>query len=335
MNNKTLNIIKVIPMHAWFLLVGLVVGLIFTFLSIYVWDFDITSYKIKWPLIGNKNKIIFMILPWIILLIIFLFRRQFKNAPQQAKDFMMITLGLFALFWELNYELSSIHGGAKPFRQFIWGFYYCRMNMFVVGTFLILRKTEMLKWVAATSLFSGYIVIFGGYHGEAQIHSLVTHSIVLASFPSIAIAMSGSNYKIKNLMHSHLFNWTLVAVMLIVNYDVNNGWVEDPTKYGFPSSAGELTKDKLANNLLVGWAQWPGNIIIWIFLVMSLEWIYFGIHRLIIWRTYQRNMTLRQTYSEEFKVDVPQWFGFKLWGKNNWPQRYLDNLKTRWTIQQY
>ena len=161
-------------------------------------------------------------------------------------------------------------------------------------------------------------------------HSLVTHAVILPVIPALAIAISGSNYKIKNLIHAFIFNLTLVGIMIIVNYTVNNGWDVVRIPGRVHAIAGELTRTNMKNNALVGFLPWPFNMVLWIFAVMMLEWIYFFFHRLIIWRTYQRHLSLKQTFKDEFAIDAPQWYGFKLWGKHNWPQRWLNNAKIKW-----
>ena len=304
--------------------------------------FRIDHQLIKWDATGGGSNItpyIFLSMPLILLLIIFLFRKNLSSISNDAKNYIWITLGMTMIFWQLWWDVTSIKDGEKMYgnlnkamlRQFINGFIFCRLNMYVAGVFLVLRKIDMLKWVVATSFFGGIVSVYGEYKGQASIHSLLTHSIFLTVFPFYGVTLSRSNYRVKNLIHSHLFNWTLVIVMLGINYHVNGGFTENSSKYGFPSIAGELTIDRLENNALVGWLKWPGNLFMWIFIVMLLEIIVFSIYRLINWRTYKRNLTFKETFTTEHKIDSVSWYGFKQWGENSWPRNYKKNLKQRWS----
>ena len=322
---------KKIPKHFWYTILLSLIGLWIIFFSSEI-GFRINDIRMPWnPNMMSGIHLSIMLMPFVALFIVFMFRKKFFVAPQGIKNYVFITLGVFAIFWELWYDVGSIYDGSSAFKEFIGGFDYCRMNTYIVGTLLILRKNEMLKWVAATSLFSGVSTLVDHWsHYTAPVHSVITHGVILAIFPSIAIASMGTNYKVKNLIHSHLFNWTLVLIMITVNLHINGGWEENSSRYGFTSVAGELTKNRMTKNMLVGWAGWPWALMLWILAVMMLEWIFFIVHRLIIWRTYQKDLSFKETFTEEFKHDLPQWFGFKWWGEHNWIDRYKVNLRKRW-----
>lgn len=337
-NNK--RFIYRIPKHFWFLLVLITLGLLTIFISI-TCNFDITMVKIPWGKKGdflNPVHLFFLLLPFILLFFIFISRKKLSSIKLEHKFFIWITLGVMVIFWELWFDVTSIKNEVNDghalsyamFHQFISGFLYCRMNMYIVGTFLVLRKTEMLKWVAGTAFFGGLTVIFDSFSGEADIHSLFTHAIFLCVVPFLAITMNKGNYAVKNLIHSVMFNLFLVMVMLVVNVWINGGLTTNPNKYGFASFAGELTKDRMAINAMVGWSAWPMNIILWILLVVLLELIVFFVFRLVNWKTYNKKMTYAETFTTEYKRDISEWYGFKFWGKNNWFKRYVVNLKARW-----
>ena len=321
--------LKKIPSRVWYLLCGLLIGLLLTSLSIYAIGFDITKYKVNWD--GTINKYIFLTLPWILLLAIFILRKKLNMIPLHYKNITYITLGLFAFFWELDHDLTTLFLTTdikfEAYNLFISGFGLCRMNIYIVGVFLMFRKLEMLKWVVATSLFGGLSALFGEYDHTANIHSLITHAIILMPLPAFALAISGKNYTLRNILHTHIFSLTIVGVMLIVNYIINDGWIVTRGHHLVISTAGELTKTNMSDNPIVGKIPWPFNAVVWIMLVILIAWLYFGIYRLIIWRTYQKDLTFRQTFTQEFGIDRLEWYGFKLWGKHNWPQRWLLRAK--------
>ena len=312
---KLYNYLKTIPNHIWYLLSGLAIGLLATYLTIYVIGFDITSYTIGWNDIDSK---IFLVLPFVLLLIVFLTRKTLSNTSTNNKDILLITLGLIAFFWELNHDLNTIHNRTieslnyTVYTEFVRGFSLCRMNTYIVGVFLMFRRTEMLKWVAATSFFGGIVSIVGEYHGTANTHSLITHSVILTVFPAIGITLTKSNYTMRNLIHAFIFNLTLVAIMMIVNYSVNNGWDVVKVPHKVHSIAGELTRTNMGDNALVDFLPWPFNMVLWITAVMIVEVIYCFTQRLIVWRTYKKDKTIREIYSAEFKIDKKEWYGLNL-----------------------
>jgi len=296
------------------------------------WDWP-NEVDIPWSA-KNANfthpmQLVMLALPWLIIFTVFLFRKQLSGAPQKVKNITYTTLGIFALVWELWFDISSIVYRGKDqsindamFRQFKNGFDYCRMLTYINATFLIFRRVELVKWVAATSLFGGYSTLIDHYNGTANFHSVVTHTIILAGIPSIAFTMSAKQYKVRNLIHAHLFNWTLVAIM----FTTNVLW---------DGVAGELTKERMDKNMVVGvdglfGASWPGNMFLWIFLVMLLEWSYFGVSRLLIWRTYQRDLTFIETFVVEWPKDKIEWYGFKNIINKEWWKDNILKLTWRW-----
>ena len=319
--------IKKIPNHVWFLVTGLIVGLLSIYLTVYVFDFNLITVTVPWNkgnnVIKGFNSKIFLLLPMILLLGVFLLRKKLSSGSKNAQDFLIITLGLIAIFWELLHDVSAIHfrfadqtANFKMYQQFILGFSLCRMNTYIIGTFLIFRKIDMVKWVAATSLFGGIVSLVGEYDNTANLHSLITHSVILTVFPALAISTNKTTYTVRNLIHAFIFNLTLVGVMLIVNYTVNNGWDVVKVQHKVHAIAGELTRTNMANNDLVGFLPWPFNMVLWIIAVMMLEVIYYFAQRIVVWRTYNRDTKLKEIYSLEYKKDKPEWYGFKLWGSN-------------------
>ena len=288
--------------------------------------FELGRFTIAWSdknNFNNINQFIFLTIPILSLALIFVLRKRLKNVNENLKDLAMISLGLFALFWELIYDIYGIKVNVEKgmelreamFEQFKGGFDLCKMNTYIVGTFLVLRKPNMVKWVGATALFGGYSTLIDHYRDHAQIHSLITHAIILSTFPSVALAMSGENYKVRNLIHAHLFNYVLVAVM----YYTNTLW---------DGVAGELTKERMEDNMLVGFAPWPTNMFLWIFAVMMVEWLFFTIHRIIINFTYekQRGVSFITSFKLEFDQDKKEWYGFKLWGENSCFNRHIKPI---------
>ena len=277
-------------------------------------ELEIAWSNTKTENFSHPNQIIFLLLPWVLLGIVFFFRRKFAAVSTRTKNITYFSMGAFAILWELWFDVSSIINSNKTtadamHEQFIAGFDFCRMNMYILGLFLVIRKPEMVKWIAATALFGGYSTLIDHYgqhsiNPTADIHSLMTHAVILSVIPAITITMNKTNYKVRNLVQAHLFNWTLVAIMFTVNV------------YNPGSVAGELTKDRMADNMLVGWAPWPANMFLWILSVMMLEWAYFIIFRIIFWRTYLQKMTFGQTFSMEWPADKKQWYGFKIINRN-------------------
>lgn len=273
------------------------------------------DYYMDWSkkdeMFGHTNQIIFMILPWLLLFIVFLFRKKFSAVSNKTKNITYITMGLMMIGWELWFDIGSIVNRAdginvydQMYQQFIDGFDFCRMNMYIAGTFMVICKPQLVKWVAATSLFGGYSTLFDHYDKQADVHSLMTHSVFLAVFPSLVVTISGTNYKVRDLIGAHLFNWLLVAIMYTVN--VYTG-----------SVAGELTEDRMADNMIAGFAPWPINMFIWILAVMMLEWAYFITFRILFWRTHlaKQNIGFWKSFALEWPQDKKQWFGIKFWAK--------------------
>lgn len=271
---------------------------------------------------SHPNHFVFLFLPWVLLALIFVFRRFLSSRSDKTKFITTASLGAFAIIWELWFDVASIvnrdanvSASSAAWTQFVDGFDFCRMNTYIVGVFLILQRRELIKWVAATALFGGYSTLIDHYSNTASFHSLITHAVILTSFAAVGATMWGSNYKVRNLIHSHLFNWALVAFMYFV---VNNEW---------GGHAGELTKDRMGDNVMVGFAPFPVNMFLWILSVMFLEWMYFIVFRLIWWRTYAKKDSFGQTFKVEWPIDKVEWYGFKLWGKNSFYERSLTKSK--------
>ena len=163
--SNILNKIKKVPNHFWFILFGLISGLAIIYVVVFVFDADVEAWLMPWD-DGNKivdgfNSKLFLVLPWLLLFTVFLMRKKLNGGSDNMKKYTIITLGLFALFWELLHDVSIIHVRRNSpygvyhemYNQFILGFSLCRMNVYIIGTFLIFGKTELIKWVAATSLF--------------------------------------------------------------------------------------------------------------------------------------------------------------------------------------
>lgn len=269
----------------------------------------------------HANQFIFLALPWVLLFMIFLFRRQLKALSPKFKNYFYPSMGIFMILWELWFDVSSIvdstlSRGDAVWDQFVGAFDFCRMNMYIIGSFLVFRRADLVKWATATALFGGYSTLIDHYHGSANIHSLVTHAIILSAVPALVVTMDGTNYKVRNLIHAHLFNWLLVIVM----YSSNVLW---------DGVAGELTPQRMGDNVMVGWAPWPANMFLWILSVMVLEWAYFAIFRLVYWRTYQTSMTVKETFTNEWPEDKKEWYGFKMWGSDS----YITRLNVRFNQQ--
>ena len=297
-----------------------------------------TDFLIPWsPENANfthPNQFVALALPWVIILIVFIFRKQLSNASQKAKNITYTSLGIFAIIWEFWFDISKIayrgQGVSEAmFIQFRKGFDFCRMLTYINGVFLIFRRADLIKWVAATSLFSGYSTLIDHYEEtNSTFHSLFTHTIILSAFPSVAFTMSAKQYKVRNLIHAHLFNWTLVAIMVITNY-VWNAHTFDSGN-GYHAVAGELTQNRMKGNMIVGEIPWPGSMFVWILLVMLLEWSYFGVSRLIIWRTHQKELSFIQTFVVEWEKDKKEWYGFKNIANKQWWKDNLLKLTWRW-----
>lgn len=188
-------------------------------------------------------------------------------------------MGAFALVWEAMFDITSLATDPKHAKdQFMGMLDLCRLNMYIVGLFLITRKINCLKWVVATSLWGGVSTLFDHYNNTAAFHSLISHAVVLAIFPSLAITISKTNYSFSNYVYAHFFNWTIVLILIITNY-----W--------WGKHAGELTEAELKDNALVGFMPYGGRMILWIFVAMIIEFCYFLIYRFIYWITYEKQNT--------------------------------------------
>lgn len=264
-----------------------------------------SDWKIDWSTqrenFSHVNQWIFLILPWALLATVFIFRKRLSGLSNKAKGRTYTTMGIIAISWELWFDLGGIISSSNPSHEvwvhFVDGFDFCRINMYILGSFLVIRKPEWVKWIAATALFGGYTTLIDHYHDRAAFHSLVTHAIILAAFPAIAITMNATNYKVKNLVQAHLFNWSLVAIMYTVNQ--YTGGV-----------AGELTKDRMADNMMVGFAPWPFNVYLWMLSVMFLEWSYFTTYRVVHNKTYEvkNGVTFIQSFKNEWKAETKKYW---------------------------
>ncbi len=193
-------------------------------------------------------------------------------------------MGLFAIGWELWFDLSSITvGGNSTYEQFWSGFDLCRLNMYIIGVFLLLRKIDWIKWVVATALWGGASSLFNHYNNSAIVHSLFTHAIILPTFPAFAITLAKTNYSFKSYVYAHFFNWTVVLFLIATNY-------------GFDRHAGELREDHLADNVLVGWAPYGLRMILWILVVMFVEFCYFLLFRYVYWQSYEPKSFKRKLF---------------------------------------
>lgn len=230
---------------------------------------------------SSTNQIIFMVMPVVVFILIFLFRKQFRKVNELVKKVTLITLGSFAIFHELMFDIDSINDGAGVFDQLVLGnLELCRFNAYMVGIGLILLAFDknMLKWVAGTALFGGYSTLVDHYDGSATIHSLITHSVILCLFPAFAFAMKDSKYTNKDLKMAFVWNLTYVMVAMAVNYSL------DYKDGAFVHSAGVLSPSELHDNMIGGFAYdiWPPlAFVAWIGAVIILQFIYVGVFRLI------------------------------------------------------
>lgn len=222
-------------------------------------------------------------------------------------------MGAFAIIWELWFDIASINSGTPAYQQFWNGFDLCRLNMYLIGVFLLFRKIDWIKWVVATALWGGTSTLFNHYNNAAPIHSLITHAIVLPTFPAIAITMAKTNYSFKSYVYAHLFNWSIVIFIVCLNYISG-------------ASHAELREDHLGDNVLVGWAPYGARMILWILVVMIVELCYFALYRYIYWQTYNekdvkktlftktvlglelsfKTYKRKSSYSKDFKEDFRQ-----------------------------
>lgn len=283
-------------------------------------------------LFGHVNQVIFFFLPWVLLLTLYLFRRQIGKINPNISKWIITSMGLFAITWELWFDISSDVSGVNPTEQFWGGFDLCRLNMYVVGAFLLFRKTEWVKWVVATALWGGVSTLFNHYNNAATVHSLVTHAIVLPLFPALAITMTKTNYTFKSYVYAHLFNWTIVIFLIATNY-------------GLDRHAGELREDHLSDNALVGWAPYGMRMLLWILVVMVVEFAYFVLYRYIYWQTYEEKSVRKQftfvhiLYSSTGEIKIGnkiiktnKWrIGFTIYSrKNKFWKLFKEDVKYSW-----
>ncbi len=255
----------------------------------YEWTANIT---LEWT---SMTHYIFMALPVILLLLIFLLRNKISNISPKAKGIILTIMGLFVIGWELWFDVVEILHSAQSssigdamFLQFKNGFSLCRLNMYVMGVFLVFRRMNMLKWILATALFGGYSTLIDHYTigTSPSMHSIFTHSVILVSFIPFALAMKPSNYTVRSLIHTYLFNWTIVGVLLYTNHlwGVSNG---------------ELTSAALRTNMIVGWAYdiWkPLTLIAWVGVISIFAGVMFGLYRLIYWASIIKDESTSPTW---------------------------------------
>lgn len=230
---------------------------------------------------SSTNQIIFMAMPVVVFILIFLFRKQFRKVNELTKKVVLITLGSFSIFHELMFDIDSINNGTNAFDQLVLGnLELCRFNAYMVGIGLILLAFDknMLKWVAGTALFGGYSTLVDHYPTTATIHSLITHSVILCLFPAFAFAMKDSKYTNKDLKMAFVWNLTYVMVAMAVNYSL------DYKDGKFTHSAGVLSPSELKDNMIGGFAYdiWPPlAFVAWIGAVIVLQFIFVGVFRLV------------------------------------------------------
>lgn len=278
------------------------------------------NLTIPWPsdeMDFSGNHLLWALLPVVFLILLLLFtiffgKKYFPMIPKRVLNWTLTIMGFIAISWELWFDIASIASGVDPLEQFKGGFDLCRLNMYLLGVFLLLRRIEWVKWIAATCLFGGMSTMVDHFHDAAQVHSLITHGIILSLFPSIAIAITRENYKFRNYIHAHILNYSITAFLIITNFY-------------WGTHAGELAPENMHDNVLVGWAfggdeiNWPNAIpsmAVWIGAVMFVEASYFLVHRSIYWFIYQKDQKISwvQSFKNEWPKDKAEWYGFR-WNK--------------------
>lgn len=249
------------------------------------------DWTIEWSkqteVFGHPNQIIVFFLPWILLLAIFCFRRKIGAIDYKYTKYIWNVMGAFAIVWEFWFDIATITHGTSPFVQFKNGFDLCRLNTYLIGAFLLFRKVEWVKWIVATALWGGVSTLFNHYNTAAPIHSIITHAVILPTFPAFAITLSKTNYSFKSYVYAHLFNWTIVIFLICLNYSTGE-------------THGELREDHLQDNVLVGWAPYGLRIILWILVAMVVELCYFLLYRYVFWQTYENKNIKKTIWNKEF-----------------------------------
>ena len=282
---------------------------------------------------GMTKYILFLLIPLLMFIVTAIFRRKLVKLEDNTKNYIFGILGVVVISWELLFDVqrieSSAHSHSKAmFETFIQGFLFCRLNMYLIGTFLVLRKIEMLKWVIATSIFSGLVTLFDGQY--YTYHSLMSHGVFLTFVPLFVLIVANKNYTIKNTLHATIFNLFIVVIMLIVNYNINKGWTTNSSAYGFVSFAGELTVDHMAANPIGRLIIWPYGMFLWIFIVMVAQAIFVVAYSVFFWKVNKIKTPFFKTMLEEFKKDKNSWLGFKFWGDNSIYNNWKKSAGEKW-----
>lgn len=267
---------------------------------------------IDWPsdvMDFSGNHLVWVLVPIVALLLLLLFtilfgKKVYPRISKRAKGITYTSMGIFVIGWELWFDAASVASGVNALEQFKDGFDLCRLNMYILGSFLLFRKINWVKWIVATCLFGGLSTMvdhYGPYAAPATIHSLITHGIILSVFPSFVVAISGENYLVRNYLHAHIFNLLIVTFLIVTNIL-------------WDKSAGELSVEALDDNVLVGWAPGVWAMVMWIFAVMFVELCYFLVHRSIYWYIYQKSTSLSWigAFKEEWPKDKEECYGFRL-----------------------
>ncbi len=285
------------------------------------------SWEISWT---PTTHYIFMALPLVLLALIFLLRKPLQRISPKSKGRILTMMGLIVIGWELWFDVNTIMSDSKMmgtsdamWETFKGGFALCRLNMYLMGSMLLFRRTEMLKWILATAVFGGYSTLVDHYDGSpmASAHSLVTHAVMLSTFIPFALAMKPSNFTLRNLFHSYLLNYFIVGTLLVTNHM-------------WHAHAGELTAAALKNNMIAGWAYdiWqPLTLIVWVGIITLFVALVFILHRVIYWASTpaNRNTGFRKSFSNEKEIDKKEWFGFKWWGTNSVIDRKFTSNKEK------